>query len=528
MAERSKPKSKAAAPPTRSVLGNDPFQRGAAPTAPTPVPIAQRPAPAKVHVQRFDGDDARPVTKSERPVKSPRAKPPAKPPTRPERKLEAKPQARPPSKATDARPKSAANKARPATAPSQRATEKTKSDSARPATVPARPSRPKTDSMPKVDASKARPRTDPMPRVEPKPPPPPVVEPELEEPEDFDESDESSELELDQAMVRHIHVPEVETEPEPASEPPQHDASGAKRDGPLAAVAEIAMRQAQALLGAVATSPTALEAAAAAISGTTSVRALMARPEGPKTVDDFGEDGALVARTAPTLDFLYRHYFRVSVEGQENLPRHGPLLSIANHAGALPLDGPIVRSALERSRAATRARWLVEDALFHAPFVGTWLNRLGAVRACPENAQRLLEGGAALVVFPEGVTGLTKTYRRRYQLQRFGRGGFVKLALRTGAPLVPTAVLGGEETAPVLATFSAPSLGLPVVPVTPSLLPLPAKWTVVFLKPIDLSKYGPDDAKDLALVQRVTEDVRTAIATELEKLRTARQSVFRG
>ncbi|MBS2030667.1 MAG: 1-acyl-sn-glycerol-3-phosphate acyltransferase [Deltaproteobacteria bacterium] len=526
MAERSKPKGKAAAPPARSVLGNDPFQRGAAPTAPTPNPIAQRPEP--VRVQRFDGDDARPVTKSERPPKAARAKPAPKAEAKPEPKQ--KPQARPPSKASEARPKSASTKARPTTAPSMRAAEKAKAETtARPATVSARPNarpaRPKTDSMPAVEPKAARPRTDPMPATEPKPARPasrpvPVVEPEIET---------ESESDRDQAMVRHVHVPEVETEPEPESEPPPHDEPRPKREGgPMAALAELAMRQAQGLLGAVASSPTALEAAAAAISGTTAVRALMARPEGPKTVDDFGEDGALVARTAPTLDFLYRHYFRVSVEGQENLPRHGPLMAIANHAGALPLDGPIVRSALERSRAATRARWLVEDALFHAPFLGTWLNRLGAVRACPENAQRLLEGGAALVVFPEGVTGLTKTYRRRYQLQRFGRGGFVKLALRTGAPLVPTAVLGGEETAPVLATFSAPSLGLPVVPVTPSIVPLPAKWTVVFLKPIDLSKYGPADAGDLALVQRVTEEVRTAIATELERLRGSRQSVFRG
>jgi 1-acyl-sn-glycerol-3-phosphate acyltransferase len=170
----------------------------------------------------------------------------------------------------------------------------------------------------------------------------------------------------------------------------------------------------------------------------------------------------------------------------------------------------------------------VEDALFHAPFLGTWLNRLGAVRACPENAQRLLEGGAALVVFPEGVNALTKTFRRRYQLQRFGRGGFVKLALRTGAPLIPTAILGAEESAPVLATLSAPSLGLPVLPITPSLLPLPAKWTVAFLPPIDLSQHGPDDAQDLALVHRISEQVRGAIHDAVERLRADRRSVFRG
>lgn len=463
MASRPKTRSTEAAKPSR--LGNDPFQRGAAPAAPAPVPLAHR-EPEAISAP----DDARPQTKAETPV--------------------AKTRARPKSKPSAARPKSqASEQARPKSKSVAKA-EKPEKATARPATA---------------KTPRARPVTQPLQAA-------PAPQPAPEEPA--------------AALVKHVHVPEVEHGPEAHEEPPQgHPEPPRDRAGMFA---QLAMHQAQNLAGKLMASPTALQTAAAAISGATAVRALLAAPPGPRTVDDFGEDPALVARTAPTLEFLYRHYFRVSVSGAENLPQHGPLLSIANHAGAMPLDGPMVRSALERSRERTRARWLVEDALFHAPFVGTLLNRLGAVRACPENAERLLQSGAALVVFPEGVNALTKTFRRRYQLQRFGRGGFVKLALRTGAPLVPTAVLGAEESMPILATLSAPALGLPVLPVTPSLLPLPTKWQIRFLPPVDLSKYTPADANDLALVQRITEEVRTAIHGALDEMRAARQSVFRG
>lgn len=441
-----RPKSKA----TKSVLGNDPFQRGAAPAVPAPVTLAER-----------EQAVARELAQVEVPAPEVKAPAAAESAARPRTRLDrpaVKPAIQPRPTSTGARKSTKPN---PAVRPSTRGTA-----AARPVTAP-------------------------------------------------------------QELVKHVHVPEVHSEPEPTPQapPPRREGAGGSA---LEQLGGLAFRQAQSLLGTLAASPTALKGVAAAVSGVTAVRALVAGgAPGPRTVDDFGQDPQLVARAAPTLDFLYRHYFRVSVEGAEHLPRHGPVLAIGNHAGALPLDGPILRSALERSMPGVRARWLVEDAIFHAPFVGTWLNRLGAVRAHPENAQRLLEGGAALAVFPEGIHALTKTYRRRYQLQRFGRGGFVKLALRTRTPLIPTAVLGAEESMPILATLPASALGLPVLPLTPSLLPLPAKWTVAFLAPIDLSKYGPDDAQDLALVQRLTEEVRAAIHGGLERLRAARHSIFR-
>jgi 1-acyl-sn-glycerol-3-phosphate acyltransferase len=278
-----------------------------------------------------------------------------------------------------------------------------------------------------------------------------------------------------------------------------------------------------------------MQAMAATLAGANAMRALLAPSAEVPRVDEFGEDASALQRFGPTLDFLYDHYWRVTVQGAEHLPQSGPLLAIGNHAGALPLDGPVLRAAIERTAPNLQARWLVEDALFHAPFLGTWLNRLGAVRACPENAGRLLEEGRAVAVFPEGLWGIQKSWRRRYQLQRFGRGGFVKLALRHGAPLVPTAIVGAEEAMPILATVPATPLGVPFIPVTPTfpllgllgLLPLPSKWTVAFAPPLDLSAYGPDDAQDLALVQRLTEEVRERIHEQLKRIRAERPGVFR-
>ena len=497
----SRPKSKPTAPPARSVLGNDPFLRGAAPSAPAPVPLADLAEPKTITIARFERKQ--PVTKQERAV---RPRPPSA----------EKAKARPESKS---RALTAESPARPKTAPTRvlEAIPKPKTAATR-----AIPGVPKPAAKPKTAATRAVPAT-PRPETRPR-----SAASARAKTLTYDESAQGNPAPAARALVKHVLVPEIEGDaprPPPRAEAPREPE---RKPGALGVLGALAQARAQSLLGAVASSPTAMQFAGAALSGVTAMRALVASPTGLRTVDDFGEDPALVARTAPALDFLYDHYFRVSVQGAENLPRHGPLLAIANHAGALPLDGPLLRAALERSRPGLRARWLVEDAIFHAPFVGTWLNRLGAVRACPENAQRLLEGGAGLVVFPEGVNALTKTYRRRYQLQRFGRGGFVKLALRTGAPLVPTAIVGAEESMPVLATLSAPGLGLPVLPVTPSLLPLPTKWTLVFLPPIDLSKYGPADAQDLALVQRLTEEVRSAIHQALDRVRGERRSVFLG
>src|SRR5690606_9616313 len=212
-------------------------------------------------------------------------------------------------------------------------------------------------------------------------------------------------------------------------------------------------------------------------------------------IDDFGHDPVYERRLLPLLDFLFRYYFRCETQGIEGIPKEGRCLVVANHSGTLPLDGLMLRSALRlRHPSARPLRWLAEDFIFYLPFIGVFMNRLGAVRACQENAQRLLEADALLAAFPEGTKGVKKLYRQRYQLQRFGRGGYIRLCLKTGTPLVPCAIVGAEETNPVLFRLEQlPRLiGWPYLPVTPTfpllgplgLLPAPTKWKMLFGPPM--------------------------------------------
>ncbi|RKH61597.1 lysophospholipid acyltransferase family protein [Corallococcus aberystwythensis] len=248
---------------------------------------------------------------------------------------------------------------------------------------------------------------------------------------------------------------------------------------------------------------------------------------GGSRLDDYGKDAGLVENLQPVLDFLYEQYWRVSVEGIDQVPRGASIL-VANHSGALPYDGLVMSQALLRERPdLLEARWLVEDQVFHAPMLGTLFNRLGAVRASPENALRLLDEHRPLVVFPEGYQGASKPFAERYRLKRFGRGGFVKLALRTGAPIVPVAIVGAEETSPLLGRLPGGFLGFPSLPITaPG--PLPAKWTIRFGEPLTMEGLPPEAADDLGEVQRLTERTRESIQSMLQALLRERRSVFAG
>jgi 1-acyl-sn-glycerol-3-phosphate acyltransferase len=243
-------------------------------------------------------------------------------------------------------------------------------------------------------------------------------------------------------------------------------------------------------------------------------------------LDVYGGDEKLQAALAPLADFLYTRWFRVTVEGAEHVPRGGALL-VANHAGALPIDGPVLKEVLRRSRPDLPGpRWLVEDQVFYAPLLGTLLNRLGAVRASPENATRLLAEGRPVCVFPEGIQGIGKPFRERYRLKRFGRGGFVKLALKTAVPILPVAIVGGEESLPLLAKLPAGFLGMPYLPLTPlGPIPLPARWSVRIGPPIELPEL-PGGASDgtaaLAVVESLVERTRRHIEEMLQELLRAR------
>ncbi|MFT3922872.1 MAG: 1-acyl-sn-glycerol-3-phosphate acyltransferase [Myxococcales bacterium] len=256
-------------------------------------------------------------------------------------------------------------------------------------------------------------------------------------------------------------------------------------------------------------------------------------------VDEFGLDPHVEESARPVLETLCKHYFRVTVEGAQHLPTQGKALMVANRSGALPWDGLVLRTALRMERSELPPlRWLSEDSVFHYPFLGVFMNRLGAVRACQENAERLLAQDKLVVAFPEGAQGSRKLFRDRYQLQRFGRGGYVKLALKLGAPIIPTAIIGAEETNPVLANSRvlARLLGSEHFPITPTfpwlgpmgLLPAPIKWRILIGDPIELDGYGPEAAEDVLLVHRLNEQIRGILQGLLTQGKNSRRSVLFG
>jgi 1-acyl-sn-glycerol-3-phosphate acyltransferase len=259
-----------------------------------------------------------------------------------------------------------------------------------------------------------------------------------------------------------------------------------------------------------------------------------------EVVDEFGRDPVYCEKTEPLLDFLYRSYFRIEVSGLENIPHTGRGVIVANHSGMLPYDGIMLMHALRTEHPSHReVRPLTEDFVFYLPYLGTVVNRLGAVRACPENAERLLAQDQLIAVFPEGLKGTGKLYRERYQLQRFGRGGFVKLALRCDSPIIPAAIVGAEEVHPVVARFTwlAKNLGLPHFPITPTfpllgplgLVPLPTKWFIRFGAPLYFnSEHGAKAADDRILVNRLSENVRSSIQELLDSLLERRKSILFG
>ncbi len=254
-------------------------------------------------------------------------------------------------------------------------------------------------------------------------------------------------------------------------------------------------------------------------------------------IDDFGFDPDFEHKAKPLLRFLFKRYFRVETRGIDNIPESGRAVIVANHSGTLPLDGVMLREALrEHHRTSRDLRWLAEDFLFYLPFIGVAMNRLGAVRACQENAQRLLTTDHLIAVFPEGEKGIKKLFGQRYQLQRFGRGGYIRLCLRTKSPLIPCAIVGAEETNPMLYRFDNASrlLGLDYLPVTPTfpwlgplgLVPAPTKWRIAFGEPIELEGYGPEAADDHVLIGRLSERVRTTISSMLDGALRTRRSIW--
>jgi 1-acyl-sn-glycerol-3-phosphate acyltransferase len=265
---------------------------------------------------------------------------------------------------------------------------------------------------------------------------------------------------------------------------------------------------------------------------------LARRATGAYDIDAFGFDPELTEKVlAPIVRPLHRHYFRVDWLGLENVPSTGPALLVSNHAGTVPLDALIMKFGLLDEHPAHRhVRLLAADLAFRMPFVSTLARKMGNTLACHEDSLRLLQAGQLVGVYPEGYKGVGKGYRERYKLQRFGRGGFVEVALQTGAPIVPVAIVGSEETYPMI--YNAKGLarlgGFPYFPITPlfpwlgplGVVPLPSKWIIEFGEPIPTDTYGPDAWDDAMLLFELTDQIRDTIQQMLYRNLMLRRSVF--
>jgi 1-acyl-sn-glycerol-3-phosphate acyltransferase len=253
---------------------------------------------------------------------------------------------------------------------------------------------------------------------------------------------------------------------------------------------------------------------------------VMRRLEGDYPEDEWGFDERFTELVEPFFAFLYDRWWRVKATGLQNVPAHGRAMLAANHAGILPWDATMISVGLLREHPLPRhPRFMVLNWAFDLPWVSVFIRKVGGVVASPYNALRLLEQDQLVAVFPEGVKGTGKPYAERYRLQRFGRGGFVEIALRAGAPIVPVAVVGSEEIYPKLADVPALArlIGAPFFPVTPTFpwlgplgaIPLPSRWRIEFCEPIETAHLGPEAAGDRAVVLELTERVRDTVQQAL-------------
>jgi 1-acyl-sn-glycerol-3-phosphate acyltransferase len=256
-------------------------------------------------------------------------------------------------------------------------------------------------------------------------------------------------------------------------------------------------------------------------------------------VDEWGRSERFRALARSLYEPVYSKWFRVRWEGLEKIPDEGGALLVANHAGAIPSDAPVIMHGIEKELG--RPVYGLADYFFRTiPVVGTLWARAGGVSARPANAYRLLrEQGQLVLDFPEGTKGPSKSFTDRYQLRRFGRGGFVEIAMRAGVPIIPIAVTGSEEAMPVLFRLPAVAkvLGIPYFPVTANILalgplgvlvPFPAKFTLRVLDPVSFDVPPDQERYSKSRVMDEAERIRTLIQESVYDMLRARRSVWFG
>ncbi|MHB8513420.1 MAG: lysophospholipid acyltransferase family protein [Actinomycetota bacterium] len=263
---------------------------------------------------------------------------------------------------------------------------------------------------------------------------------------------------------------------------------------------------------------------------------LRQRMTGEYEVDDMGFDEDLTESVLlPLFRPLFDRWWRVDQLGIENVPQTGPVLLVSNHSGTIPWDALMLKYGVYEE-AGRHVRLLAADLALTLPVVGELARKSGNTLACEEDALRLLQTGEVVGVFPEGFKGIGKPFRDRYRLQRFGRGGFVEVALRAAVPIVPVAIVGAEEIHPILANVKplARLFGLPYFPVTPTFphlgplgaIPLPSKWVIEYGEPIDTAQFGAESANDPMFVFNLTDQVREVIQQTLFKNLIQRRNAF--
>lgn len=260
---------------------------------------------------------------------------------------------------------------------------------------------------------------------------------------------------------------------------------------------------------------------------------------GEYQIDQFGFDRELTEEILhPIAMFMYQRFWRVTTIGIENIPSRGPALLISNHSGTLPWDAVMMKfGILEDHPEHRHARLLAADLAISVPFISHLARKSGNTVAIQDDAIRLLTSGELVGVFPEGFKGVGKNYRDRYRLQRFGRGGFIEVALKTQVPVIPVAIVGAEEIYPMVGDIKplARLLGFPYFPVTPAFpllgplgaLPLPTKWMIEFGAPITMDQYGSKAFEDTMLVFDLTDQIRDTIQQMLNRNLAARKGLFR-
>ncbi len=245
--------------------------------------------------------------------------------------------------------------------------------------------------------------------------------------------------------------------------------------------------------------------------------------------DPFGLSKANLKYAITVARWLYRVYFRAEAHGIENIPASGRCILVSNHSGQLPFDGLVIAAACFLEPKQPRlVRAMVEFFVPTVPFASYLFSRWGQITGTPENCRRLLSAEEAVLVFPEGARGISKPFSKRYQLEEFGKG-FLRLALESGAPIVPVAVIGAEEQAPAVNLKPLARLlrtpAFPVVPYPPfvAAVPLPVKYRLYFGEPMTFTG-DPDD--DEEVLDEKVKQVKHRIESMIHMGLRERQHVF--